>query len=462
MRIHLWSHSIRLEATFIKKHITRLWIIVVLIIILTSCTPWSEKKPNMPSFSPENTTLPSGQIELIVSTLQGPVAEKLKADAAAFSIKYPNVTFKFHEFEQKPYEEQGTRLFLSKGKPDVAWFWLVTRTFDAIESGAFEPLDDLYESEGWNKVLPASTLQLYTYKDGKKYGANDTIVWAPILYYNLEILQKLNVEIPKTIEDLFAIAPKLKQAGYIPLVSGIGRSNIAGHVFEGVLSHTLTNQQYKKLLDFSKKYEDMNYESPDFIDVFKQLQKMGQELFPQGAVGMDDNEARALFVQGKAAIYSHGSWAAGSALLGKELPPEFKLATSPYPQMRAGYPGALGLFSGNALWVIKGTGKEAWAKKFVAYAMSKESHIALAKSKGLFPSRTDLTDDDLAPLGEIQIKMYNQLKQLNKVTFWHHLAPISLNTVKNDAVQNVLAGKMTPEQAAQKMQETFDNILKNK
>jgi ABC-type glycerol-3-phosphate transport system substrate-binding protein len=440
-----------------KKLNLLLTVVLVISIVLTGCGGSTEPTPTpTPAPTPALTQDP---IELVVSTIPGPVSAKLQADAAAFTAKHPNVTFKFNEIEAKTYEDQGPRLFLAEDKPDVAWYWMVTRTYAAIESGAFEPIDDLYAREGWDKVLPKSTIDLFTYKDGKKYGANDTIVWAPALYYNKDILAAAGVEPPKTIEDLYAAAPKIKAAGFIPLVSGVGFVNIAGHMFEGVLSHTLNNDQYTKMIDFSKKYDDMNYESPAFVDVFTQLQKIGKELLPEGAAGMVDNDARALFVQGKAAFYSHGSWAAGSALLGKELSAEFKLGTMYYPQMKADVKGAVGLFAGNALWVIKGTGKEAWSKEFVAYAMSKESHVALVKSKGLFPSRTDLTAADLEPLGETQITMYQQLQEAGTVTLWHHLAPVDLNQVKNESVQAVIAGSMTPEDAAKKMQETFDKGL---
>ncbi|NBN66066.1 extracellular solute-binding protein [Pannonibacter tanglangensis] len=41
---------------------------------------------------------------------------------------------------------------------------------------------------------------------------------APIMYYNVDALKKAGVEAPKTWEEFEAIAPKLKDAGFIPLV----------------------------------------------------------------------------------------------------------------------------------------------------------------------------------------------------------------------------------------------------
>jgi ABC-type glycerol-3-phosphate transport system substrate-binding protein len=402
----------------------------------------------------------NGEIQLLVSTITGPVAEKLKADANAFVEIYPNVSIKFNEFDQKTYEEQAPRLFLSANKPDVAWYWLVTRTYSIIEAGAFEPIDDLYESEGWDQVLPASTLALFTYKDGKKYGVSDTTVWMPVLYYNKSAFLKAGVPIPSTMEQFYAAAPKLREAGFIPLVSGAGAANVAGHIFEGILSHHATSEEYEQLLNFSVNSATAKYDSQLFIEVFRQLQRMGRELFPRGIAGMQDNEARALFIKGKAAVYSQGSWAAGNAYLGRELPADFSLGTMFYPQMKEGIPGAVGIFPGNALWVVRGTGKEQWAKKFVAFAMSKVRHVELAKSGGLFPSRTDLTEEELAPLGEVQVTMYKQLKEYGTVNLWHHLAPVELNKIKNEVVQSVIDGSMSPEQAARKMQETFEKTLR--
>ncbi len=57
----------------------------------------------------------------------------------------------------------------------------------------------------------------YAAADGKFVGMpfNSS---APIMYINDEALKKAGVEAPKTWEDFEKIAPKLKEAGYIPLV----------------------------------------------------------------------------------------------------------------------------------------------------------------------------------------------------------------------------------------------------
>ena len=42
---------------------------------------------------------------------------------------------------------------------------------------------------------------------------------APIMYINTEAFEKAGVEPPKTWEDFEAVAPKLKEAGYIPMTA---------------------------------------------------------------------------------------------------------------------------------------------------------------------------------------------------------------------------------------------------
>src|SRR5215208_4116189 len=88
------------------------------------------------------------------------------------------------ETEYKPAFPQ---IVASSDKPDFAWYWVDGRQYqDIANAGLLEPLDDLYESEGWNKVLPQSVVNTYTSPDGHKYAANAGIVWYPQIYYSKE------------------------------------------------------------------------------------------------------------------------------------------------------------------------------------------------------------------------------------------------------------------------------------
>jgi len=399
-----------------------------------------------------------GKVELVISALTGPVGEHLKMQAEAFMAENENVTVKVNEFDETSYKEQGPRLFVSSDKPDLAWYWAENQFPKIVASGALEPLDDLYESEGLEDVYPEAALKLYK-QEGHYYAANESIVWTPILYYNKAAFAAAGIEEPKSMEDLFQAAPKLDEAGYIPLVSGAGEAPLIGHVFEAVLQRSLPEDKFDRFFNMTERQEDINFSSPEYVEALAVMQRLGSELYPKGITGMKDNEARALFVQGKAAIYSNGSWAAGSAMLGKELPKEFELGMMFYPQLREDVPAKIGMGLGNALMVMKGTGNEEWAKKFVAYIVSKERNIALVNQQTLFPGRTDLTDEDLKPLGDNMIVIYNLSKEAGTAPLWGDAAPIEIRNAHNRLLQEVVNGSKTPEQMSQEMETAFKDYL---
>lgn len=85
--------------------------------------------------------------------------------------------------------------------------------------GATVPVQDLLSDNGIDFNIEdyiAGVRYFYADSDGKMIGMpfNSS---TPILYYNEDALKKAGVEAPKTWEEFQTIAPKLKEAGYVPL-----------------------------------------------------------------------------------------------------------------------------------------------------------------------------------------------------------------------------------------------------
>jgi sn-glycerol 3-phosphate transport system substrate-binding protein len=85
--------------------------------------------------------------------------------------------------------------------------------------GAVIPAQDILENAGVEFNIEDyidGVRYFYADTDGKMIGMpfNSS---TPILYYNVDALEKAGVEAPKTWEEFAEIAPKLKEAGYVPL-----------------------------------------------------------------------------------------------------------------------------------------------------------------------------------------------------------------------------------------------------
>jgi len=434
-------------------------LVVLLVAMLFGCAPSSKEPKESDSTqndSSSSTDASQGneQVELILSTIPGPVAERLVNDVEAFMKENPNIKIKINEFPEAKYMDQGPRLFSSSEKPDLAWFWADADYKKIADAGVLEPLDDMYQSEGWDHVLPQSTIDRVRAKDGKVYAVNTEIVWGPVVYYNKAAFEKAGVDVPKTMDEWYQIGPKLKEVGYIPLVSG--NADVGVLILSGLLANSFKPDDYVKLTNSEIKDPVNNYNHEHVVNAFDHVKKMGDELMQKGAAGVNDTDARALFTQGKAAMYSNGSWAASDALLGKELPKDFQLGYFYYPQIYNDIPPKVAVYAGNSLLVMKGTGKEQYAKKFLTFVMSKERQKVLAQNKQLFPSRIDLSQQDIEPMGPLYVDMYQKMNELGVMNFWHTEVNSELSTAARALVPAVMSGQKTPQQAAQELQSILE------
>lgn len=120
------------------------------------------------------------------------------------------------------YEENltaGIAAFRAKQAPNIIQVFEAGSATIINAKGALVPVADLLKDNGvaFNKEdYLAGIRDFYADSTGKMIGMpfNSS---TPILYYNEDALKKAGVQPPKTWEEFEAIAPKLKEAGYIAL-----------------------------------------------------------------------------------------------------------------------------------------------------------------------------------------------------------------------------------------------------
>lgn len=399
--------------------------------------------------------------KITLSTLSGEVTENLQAAADKFMEENPEVEIEIVDYPEDQYKEQGRNYFTSNDRPDLAWYWVEDNFFQMAEAGVFEPLNDLYERENYYDVLPKSTIDLYTSSDGNQYAINTDVVWTPVLYYNKDIFEEVGVEPPTTFEELHKIGEKLSEAGYIPLAAGAGEGYVTGHMFSALLARLVPPEIHSELLDIQNNGSKFDFTDPSLVAVWEELENIRNYLLSDGAVGVSDDETRGLFVQGKAAMYSQGSWAAGDGNLGKELDDDFNLGFFFYPQIDPQIDPTVGLGVGNSLMILKGTEHKEIAEEFIAHVMSKESQIKTATTIGFFPSRTDISVDELEGVSEDLLEQYNLMQELGTSSLFGDVIPARLQTSLFELNQKVLSNTITPTEAAEEFEAIKNEIIEN-
>ena len=138
---------------------------------------------------------------------------------------------------------------------------------------------------------------------------------APIMYYNTEALEKAGVEAPKTWEEFEAIAPKLKEAGYIPLV----QSHLPWQMVENFhsrnnLQFATNNNGYNSVVD--TKILINTDEQRMMFSKLKEWQDAG--MFAFYGTGWSDNQKP--FEEGKVALWVGSSGSFGGLLTTASMP----------------------------------------------------------------------------------------------------------------------------------------------
>lgn len=208
------------------------------------------------------------------------------------------------------YEEAlsaGIAAFRSGEQPNILQVFDAGAATIINAKGAVIPAEDLIKQAGYDfsrEDFIEGVRYFYADSTGKFVGMpfNSS---APIMYMNTDALKKAGVEAPKTWEEFEAIAPKLKEAGYIPLV----QTQLTWEFTENFFSrHNLqfasNNNGYDSVVDTK-----INVTDPNHVMMYEKLKAWyDQGLFGYYGAGWNDNQKP--FEEGKVALWigSSGSF----------------------------------------------------------------------------------------------------------------------------------------------------------
>lgn len=397
------------------------------------------------------------QRTLTVTTIPGNQATRFQLVANNFMAVNPdiNVIVSVAGGAETEYKPTFPQIVASDDRPDVAWYWVDGRQYqDIANNGFLEPLDDLYESEGWNEVMPESTLTLYTQPDGNKYAVCGGVVWYPQIYYNRAIFAEVGIEPPPaerpyytSNEEFYEVCDRLRAAGYEPVTIGGKEGWIIGHTHDAILSRVATTEELVDLLfnwrpgsvPLTRYTENPWRRSNELL-----LEYAQRGVFAEGYLGRSYAEGRSLFVQERAAMYQDGSWAPTAPILYSEAP-DIDFGWMLYPQIEEANGAKFLLYAGDGIMVPAGTPNVDIAKQFVAFMNSQEQVIAQIDA-GIVPSRTDIPVEEIERIGPQVAEMYGMLPTLGTTTGWDDPVPANMAERSHILWQDLLGGRLSVEQ----------------
>lgn len=170
-----------------------------------------------------------------------------------------------------------------------------------VTSDYMQPLDDLFEQEGFNDAFPQGVLDIVSY-EGHPYSVPVNIHRANVLWYNKTVFEDNNIDPPESFDDFFAAADTLQAAGITPLALGDSEIFASTQLLETTLLGSLGADAYKGLWT-----GDTDWAGDDVTAALENYEKMLSYVNDDHS-SLTWDQANDLVIAGDAAMTVMGDW----------------------------------------------------------------------------------------------------------------------------------------------------------
>lgn len=378
-----------------------------------------------------------------------------------FTAEHPEVTV---EKEFMPGEQLKTKLQVDLAADNLPEIFVVYTgnawgEMDMAQNGKMLDLTEYLDADTeWKDGFIAGALDNY------KYGL-DGVYAAPIgafgtgFFYNKELFQEAGVTPPKTYAELLEAVDKLNAAGITPWAIGNADTWRSEHLFS-ILSLKINGEQTMKDVGARK----LPYNTPDVLEAFDKMTELANAgAFGKNYIGLNYAGEVAEFNNGKAAMRFSGSWTVGE-VSGADAPAGFSDKVGFFP-----FPGIDGKEATQHIWFggtsdayaisskVQGYQKEMAIELVKALTRSESAKLISETAHDLTAVKADVDPEKAGPLiAEVTKAMSTASGFGNE--FAAYETDKAVNSKLYEMTQAVLAGHLTPEEAAVQLD---DEVAKN-
>ena len=376
--------------------------------------------------------------------------EILEGAAKDYMAAHPDVKITLLPMENEALKAKLPTMLQSNDPPDIFTSWGGGVMLDHYNAGYLADVSS--EKDNMLKVVVPSAVAAFQV-DGKQVGLATDLSLVSI-WVNKPLLEKGGVSLDdlKTWDGFKGAVEKLKAAGITPLLTSGGDK----WPLQFYLGYLLLREGGGDAID---KLKNEGFMGPEFKKAAQDLIDLGKlEPFQDGWLGKSWPDSSGQFGDQLGAMYLMGGWIvaqqAQDAKDGKGVLPE-NLTAVGFP---AGFSGAgngtetLGGIAGFELNV----NAPPEAAQFLEYFASREVQQKIAKAGLGIPSAIGSVED-LASAPLLQANAETIAASSKHQNFIDQDLGADLGRVFNDVATALAAGEMTPDEAAQTLQDAWEN-----
>lgn len=372
-----------------------------------------------------------------------------------FVEEHPNVKI---DFQCLPDVQETLRVQLAAGSGPDLFMLDCFDVPDYVEAGTLKDLTSYRDQYKWDDVIYDWALEAGSI-DGKLYGVAHGSE-ATSMYCNLDILEELGCEVPKTREEFEEVCTKAADAGYIPIEYGYsGASENQQWIYDHYLGTYAGKENLKKLFTGELKFTDDEIKGA--IELLKADWDAGW--INQGQSGaITNDEARTFFQNGQAVFCTEGTWLTTETFSPGTL--EFNWECTVWPSMKDGIPASGSAGIGAVIAVNENTANADLCAELLNYFYSDEQRLANAIATG-YPTLCCNIDESLYP-ADMADDIRKTLDSMGEILSQDSVGyapwsayPSDTNIYLMNNLDKVYYGEYTVEQFCEEAQEVLDKEL---
>ncbi|CCQ98533.1 Extracellular solute-binding protein family 1 [[Clostridium] ultunense Esp] len=440
-----------------RKKALSLWVMLVLLagLVLSGCSSSNDSSSGSASNS-GNVSSGNEQIRLKFmhdwpqgsSTAYYNLVNEIIKD---YQNEHPNVVIDLEVLNPDQYRDKLKVLAASNELPDVGLTWSNGFAEPYATGGQFEPLDDIIQKEFKDQFVPG-TVESYSF-DGKSY-ALPMEMNITYIFYNKEMFQKYNLEVPKTFEEFKNVVNVLKQNNVIPATVGSKDGWPASMWFMYLADRIGGPTILTDVIHGKVKMTD-----PAIVKAAQEIQNLvDMGAFVKGNTALSNDEAKGYFMNEKAAMFLTATWELPNYTTSPDVPQEFKdkVGYFTFPLYEGGkgtdqnsYVGGPGL----GAFVSSKSKYKDQAKDFAAYLVKEWGKRSVGEA-GILPA-TKVSTEGLK-VNQMYIDVLNDINNATNVTTWFDTqASPNISELHHDLITALFGKQITPEEFAQQHADAF-------
>jgi len=368
----------------------------------------------------------------------------------AYEDENPGVDIQTEILANEQYKEKVKVLSASNELPDVGITWAAGYMQPFVEGNMFAPLDDILDGGLRDQFVPG-TIEAFAL-DNKTYGLPLELNIAPV-YYNKEIFEKNNLEVPTTYDEFLNVVETLADNGVTPITVG-NKDRWTGSLWYMYLADRIGGPEtLNNAINRTGSFED-----PALVKAAEELEKLVKmDAFVKGYNGLSNDEAKGHFMNEQAAMYVMGTWELPNYTTSPDVAQEFKdkIGYFKFPTYEGGK-GDIDSFVGGpgvGLFVSEDSEVKDEAKAFVSYLVEEWGKRSVTEAGVIPATKVDTSGTDLAPM---YIDILDDLGSASNITLYADVQmSAGVADVHLNMIQALFGGEVTPEEFAKTQEDAL-------